>query len=208
MRVVSGRAVLATVLVTLGACSKELTERNVRDLVDDADHAYLAGHAADICSMRSDDFKFTGSMFKLAEGRTVASLAEAEAVDVERQTSGERTSARVVTLNARDYCAMAIESRAAYRRVSLERTALEIQVSADRKQAIVRAHYIERAPQYGYADSSLSAQDQVEHQIGTLQTETDEESVVTRNADGELVFSSTRAVSRQFRVPQERDARL
>jgi protein involved in ribonucleotide reduction len=111
-------------------------------------------------------------------------------------------------MNAHEYCLMAVESRAAYRRVNLVRTALEITVSADHKQATVRAHYVEKAPQYGYGDSTVGAQDHVEHQVGTLQTETDEESVVTRNASGKLVFSATHAVSRQFRVPQERDARL
>ena len=202
------RFVLAMILLGLSACSHELSERSVREFVDDADHAYLAGHAADICDMRSDDFKFVGTMFKLAEGHTVADLAEALRADNEQQQSGGRTSGQVVTMNARDFCAMAIQSRAAYRRVKLVRTNLEITVSPDRKQASVRAHYMEKAPEYGYSDSSLSAQDRVEHQVGTLQTETDEDSVVTLNAQGKPVFSSTHAVSRQFRVPQERDARL
>jgi hypothetical protein len=208
MRAGKSRIALAALLIAIGGCSKELNERNVREFVDDADHAYLAGHAADICKMRSDDFKFSGSTFELAKGRTVASLAEAMALDAEQHAAGERTSAQVVTMNAHEYCLMAVESRVAYRRVNLVRTALEITVSPDHKQAAVRAHYVEKAPQYGYGESSVSARDQVEHQVGTLQTETDEESVVTQDASGKLVFSSTHAISRQFRVPQERDARL
>jgi hypothetical protein len=203
------RPLALTMLFTmLAACSKDLTEGNVREFIDDADHAYLAGHAADICSMRSDDFKFTGTTFKLAEGHTVSDLAEATRLDDERHESGERVSGNLITMNASDYCRMAIESRALYRRVSLVRTSLEISVSPDKKQATARAHYVEKAPEYGYGDSSLSMQDRVEHQVGTLQTETDEDSVITLNARGNFVFSSTHAISRQFRVPKERDARL
>jgi hypothetical protein len=192
----------------LGGCSKDLTERNVRQFIDDADHAFLAGHAADICSMRSDDFKFTGSTFKLAEGHTVSDLNEAVRLESEREESGERASAGVVTLNARDYCRMAIESRAMYRRVSLVRTSLEITISPDHKQAIARAHYVTKSPEYAHRDSSLSAQDYVENQIGTIQTESDDESVIIRNSRGKLVFSSTHAVSKEFHVQKERDSRL
>jgi len=198
---------LVAIVLTLVGCTKELNEKNVREFVDDADHAYLAGHAADICAMRSDDFKFTGSTFKLAEGRIVNDLQEAMRVDDE-QRGGRRVTAQVVSINAQDYCRMAIEERALYRRVSLVRTDLQITIAPDKKQATVRAHYVEKAPQYGYGGSSLSAQDQVEHQLGTVQTETDEESVVTLNRDGKFVFTSTHAISKQFRVPKERDSRL
>jgi len=192
----------------LGGCSKELTEHTVKEFIDDADHAFLTGHAADICDMRSDDFKFTGSSFKLAEGHTVSDLNEAVRVQSEREESGERASAEVVTMNARDYCRMAIESRAMYRRVSLVRTSLEITISPDRKQATARAHYVMKSPEYAHRDSSISAQDYVENQTGTLQTESDDESVITRNSRGKLVFSSTHAISRQFHVQKERDSRL
>ena len=208
MRFEARPLMLVLTVLALGGCRKELTERSVREFFDDADHAYLAGHASDICNMRSDDFKFTGTLFKLAEGRTVSDLAEALKVDGERQQGGDRVSGQVVTMNARDYCLMAVESRASYRNVKLVRTALEITVAPDHKQATARAHYVEKAPQFSYNDSTLSAQDRIEQQVGTLQTESDEESVVTLNAGGQLVFSSTKAVSRQFRVPKERDARL
>jgi hypothetical protein len=111
-------------------------------------------------------------------------------------------------MNAREYCRMAAESRESYRRVSLVRTGLEITVSPDHKQAAARAHYVVKAPQYAYGDSSISQQDRVEQQIGTIQTETDEVSVIVPNASGKLVFASTQAVSKQFRVPKERDSRL
>jgi hypothetical protein len=203
------RRILASAIVLLLAgCAKEMTEKNVREFVDDADHAYLAGHAADICSMRSDDFKFTGSLFKLAEGRVVNDLQEAMRVDDEQNRSGRRVTAQVVSINAQDYCRMAIEQRALYRRVSLVRTDLQITIAPDKKSATVRAHYVEKAPQYGYSEGAMSYQDQTEHQLGTLQTESDDESVVTLNRDGKFVFSSTRATSKQFRVPKERDSRL
>lgn len=201
------RALLGALVLVLAGCTKELNEKNVHEFVDEADHAYLAGHAADICAMRSDDFKFTGSTFKLAEGRVVNDLQEAMRVD-EEQRGGRRVTAEVVTINVQDYCRMAIEQRALYRRVSLLRTDLQITIAPDKKQATVRAHYVEKAPQYGYGASSLSYQDQVERQLGTVQTETDEESVVTLNRDGKFVFSSTHAISKQFRVPKERDSRL
>ena len=206
MRFASG--LLTVTLLLLGGCSTDLTERNVRRFVDDADHAFLAGHAADICNMRSDDFKFTGTTFKPAEGRTVSGLEEAMKIDRERQDAGERSSAEVVTMNARDYCRMAIVSRQLYRRMSLVRTSLEISVSPDHKQATVRAHYVVKAPEYVYDSSTLSRQDRVENQVGTTQTESDEESVVTQNAQGKLVFSSTHATSWEFHVEKERDSRL
>jgi hypothetical protein len=200
--------VLAVAVLALGACSQELTERNVREFIDDADKAFLAGHASDICEMRSDDFKLTSTTFVLAPGRTVASLSEAEALDAERHESGERPSGKLETLNAKQFCMMAVESRVAFRRTKLVRTGLDIAVAPGGKQAVARAHYVVKAPMYAYGESSLSQRDQVEQQIGTMQTETDEESVITRNVGGKLVFASTTAVSKQFRVPKERDARL
>jgi len=202
------RVLLGTVLLVLAGCTKELNEKNVREFVDDADHAYLAGHAADICAMRSDDFKFTGTLFKLAEGRVVKNLQEAMAVDSERQQGGDRLASQIVTLDAKDYCRMAIEQRASYRLVTLRRSDLQIELAPDKKSATVRAHYVETMGEHAYGDSSLSAQDQVEHQVGTLQTETDEVSVVTQNRDGDFVFSSTHATSKQFHVPEQRDSRL
>jgi protein involved in ribonucleotide reduction len=192
----------------LAGCSKELNERTVREFMDDADHAFLAGHAGDICNMRSDDFKFTGTTFKLAQGHTVANLEEAVALDNERNAAGDRVSGNVVTLNSRDFCRMANESRELYRRVKLVRTALEVTMSPDHRQATARAHYVLKAPEYAYGDSALSMQDRVEQQTGTIQTETDEESVIALNAEGNLVFMATHAISKEFRVPKERDSRL
>ena len=202
-----GITLLATLFLVSG-CAKELTEENVREFVDDADKAFLAGHASDICDMRSDDFKLTAITFKLAEGRTVGNLLEAEAVEADRHTSGERANGKVVTMNSRDYCLMAIESRKMFRRSKLARTHLEVTVEPGAKQAVARAHYVAKEPVYAYGDSSISTQDQVETQIGTLQTETDEESVIVRDAHGKFVFTSTKATSKQFRVPKERDSRL
>jgi hypothetical protein len=201
-------AFLSALMVLLTGCAKELNERTVRELMDDADHAFLAGHVSDICNMRSEDFKFTGATFKLAEGRTVSGLQEALAADSERNAAGDRSSGNVVTLNSQEFCRMANDSRELYRRTNLVRTTLEITVSPDHKQANVRAHYVVKSPEYAYADSALTRQDRVEQQIGTLQTETDEESVIALNSQGDLVFVSTQAMSKQFHVPKERDSRL
>jgi hypothetical protein len=51
-------------------------------------------------------------------------------------------------------------------------------------------------------------QDQVERQMATLQTESDDVSVVTKNRHDQLVFSSTQSVNRSFQVAKERDSRL
>jgi hypothetical protein len=42
-----------------------------------------------------------------------------------------------------------------YWRVNLVRTALEVSVSPDHKQALVRAHYVEKAPHTRNADGKL-----------------------------------------------------
>jgi hypothetical protein len=199
---------LIIMLLVVAACSKELTEHNVRKFVDDADHAFLAGHAGDICAMRSEGFKLTSTTFKLAEGHTVADLAEAEALEAESHDRGDRSRGDIVNMNAKEYCLMAVVSRKTYRRDTLTRTSLQITVAPDRKQAVVDAHYVVKEPVYAYGDSALGQRDQVEHQIATLQTETDEESIVTRNDRGQLVFSATKATSKQFRVPKARDSRL
>jgi len=194
-------------LITAG-CSQELTKRSVREFVDEADRAFLSGHASDICDSRSENFQFTGTTFKLAAGRTVNTLAEAEAVESERHAAGDRVTGKVVTMNARDFCRMAVESREAFRRMSLVRTRIDITMSPDNKNATVRAHYVLKSPEYTYGDSPLSSQDRVEQQTATLQTETDEESVITLSPGGDLVFAATHAISKQFRVPKERDSRL
>jgi hypothetical protein len=198
----------ATAALLLAACTKELNERNVRELIDAADHAFLSGHASDICSLRSDEFQLTGMTFELAKGRTVRDLAEADAVEAERHEGGERVSGKVIKMNAKEFCRMAVESRESYRRANLVRTSLAVRVAPDRKSATAVAHYVIKVPEYAYSDSSLSPQDRVEQQTGTLQTETDEESVIVRSPSGDLVFASTRATSKQFRVPKERDSRL
>jgi|SRR5579872_4386541 len=192
----------------LAGCGGKLTERSVRNFVAEADRAFLKGRTSDICNMRSADFKLTATQFKLAQGHTVSGLAAAEAFEEQRHTAGQRLSSETINMNLKQFCAMAWENHDLYKRATLERTELHIRIDPDGKHATVNAHYVQREPVYAYGSSQLSARDVIEQQVATLQTESDEESTVTRDEHGELVFSTTRAVTKSFQVPQQRDARL
>lgn len=201
-------AIGAAVLAVLAGCGGKMTERGVREFIDAADHAYVTGHASDICRMRGDDFHLTATTFKLAQGHIVSGLAEAEAIEEDRHDAGERLSGETVSIDVHEYCRMALEQHRLYKRAALERSDLQIQLDPDGKRAIVKAHYVTREPVDASIDSPLGNRDHVDRQIATLQTETDEESVVKRDTHGDLVFSSTKAVSKSFQVPQLRDSRL
>jgi protein involved in ribonucleotide reduction len=198
----------ALALALLSGCGGKMTERDVREFVDSADHAFSAGRVSDICKMRSDDFQLTSTTFKLAQGHIVSGLAEAEAIEDERHESGERLKSETASMNAKEYCRMALMEHRFYKRTTLERTELKIQLDPGGKRAVVNAHYIVKQPVYDYDGSPLSNSDRVERQVATLQTESDEESVVTTDTHGDLVFSATKAVSKSFQVPQLRDSSL
>jgi hypothetical protein len=185
-----------------------MTEHSVREFIDAADHAFVAGRASDICQMRSDDFKLTATTFKLAQGRIVSGRAEAEAIEEQRHEAGERLSGETVNMNLQQYCRMALEAHQFFKRATLERSDLRIELVPGAKRAIVHAHYIVREPVYTYDDSPLGTRDRAEHQIATLQTDSEEESVVSQDGHGQLVFSSTKAVSKSFQIPKQRDSRL
>jgi hypothetical protein len=198
----------AAMLQVVCGCRGAMTEHTVRKFIDAADQAFVAGRASDICRMRSDDFKLTATTFKLAAGQIVAGLAEAEAIEEQRHDDGERLSGETVNMNLQQYCRMALEAHDFYKRATLERSDLRIEFVPGAKRAVVHAHYIVREPVYAYGDSPLGNKDRAERQIATLQTDTEEESVVSQDSDGQLVFSSTRAVSKSFQIPKQRDRRL
>jgi hypothetical protein len=200
--------VCAGMLQLLCGCRGAMTEHKVRDFIDAADHAFVAGRASDICRMRSGDFKLTATTFKLAQGHIVAGLAEAEAIEEQRHEAGERLSGETMNMNLQQYCRMALEAHEFYKRATLERSDLRIEFVPGAKRAVVHAHYIVREPVYAYNDSPLGNTDRSERQIATLQTDTEEESVVSQDGDGQLVFSSTTAVSKAFQIPKQRDRRL
>jgi hypothetical protein len=192
----------------LAGCGSTLNEDMVRMFVDRADRAYLEGRAHDICSMRGDGFELKTTTYLLAQGTTVAGLAEAEAIDRERSSDNREPVPRRETMNLQEFCLMALTTHEYYKRATMERTRIEVEMSGDGKSAVVRAHYVIKEPMYAYADSSIGMQDHVERQVATLQTESDDVSVVTTNRHGELVFASTESVNRSFQIAKERDSRL
>lgn len=200
--------VCAMMIQVVCGCRGAMTERSVREFIDAADHAFTTGRASDICRMRSDDFKLTATTFKLAQGHIVAGLAEAEAIEEQRHDAGERLSGETVNMNLQEFCRMALEAHQFYKRATLERSDLQIELAPGAKRAIVHAHYIVREPVYTYGDSPLGNNDRAERQIATLQTDTEEESVVSQDGDGQLVFSSTKAMSKAFQIPKQRDRHL
>ena len=194
--------------VGLAGCGSTLNEDMVRMFVDRADKAYLEGRAHEICSMRGDGFELKTTSYLLAEGTIVSGLAEAQAIDQERRSGKGDPVPKRATMNLQEFCLMALETHEFYKRAKMERTRIEIQMNDDGKSAVVRAHYVIKEPMYAYADSSIGMQDHVERQVATLQTESDDVSVVTTNRHGELVFASTESVNRSFQVAKERDSRL
>jgi len=191
----------------LVACAPEqLTEQSVRKFVDAADQAFLKGNARQVCEMRSSAFVLSATEFKPAHDRMVSGLDEAMKIAEQRKEAGELLSGKTATLNLREFCAMAYEAREFYKRATLERGDLTIVIDASGNQATVRAHYTVKEPVYAYGDSPLSMQDQVEHQVATKQSESDDESVVAME-EGQMRFVSTKSVTQSFRVAAERDER-
>ncbi len=192
----------------LVGCGSTLNEDMVRMFVDRADRAFLEGKAHAICGMRGDGFELKTTSYLLAEGTIVSGLAEAEAIDEQRHGGKSEPAPRRETMNLQEFCLMALTTHELYKRATMQRTRIEIEMRNDAKSAVVRAHYVVKEPMYDYADSSIGMQDHVERQVATLQTESDDVSVVTTSKHGELVFSSTESVNRSFQVPKERDSRL
>jgi hypothetical protein len=188
-------------------CSSKLTEERVRNFVDAADQAFREGRAQDICSSRDRSFTLSGSAFRLAEGKVVASLAEAEAIEAERHAAGDRLRGEVFSLDAAQLCSAALEQRRQYKRSTLERSDLRISVDPSGERASVKAHYVVREPVYEQGESKLGVNDTVERQVASRQTESDEESVVARDSHGEPVFVSSQVTSKSFSIPTQRDAR-
>ena len=192
----------------LAGCSHKLDESRVRAFVDAADEAFLKGNSTHICAMRTEDFRLEATSFELAKGQVMDSLADAESYDAERPATGSRLEGKTDVLNLQQFCLMSIANREFFRRASLERGELHIELAPDGRSATVRAHYIVKEPEIERGDSVLHDRDSVEHQLATRQTESDDESVVVIGPDGDPLFRSTRSTSKSFLTHKERDRRL
>ncbi len=204
---VGAMALCACALFT-GCGQKRLTEDSVRRFVDAADDAFIHGNADAICRARSNEFVLTATEFALAGDRIVSGAAEAEKIAAERQEAHEPIAGKTVKLGLREFCAMAYQSRAYFERATLERGPLQIGIDPGGTKAVVRAHYTVKEPVEAYGDSPLSYGDHTEHQVATKQTESDDESTVILDENGEMKFAATTSVSKWFRLPSERDSRL
>lgn len=207
MNVSHSRYAALALCLALAGCSDRLTEKSVREFVDAADAAFLEGKASKVCDMRTEQFRLEAIDFELAGRQRVSGLAEAEAIAAQRQEAGELNQGSKTTLDRKQFCFMAHEAREFYKRASMERGPLEIDIDAAQGKATVRAHYTITEPVYAYADSPLSRQDRTEVQTSSRQTETDDESVVILE-DGELKFASTTSMSKSFYIAEQRDRRL
>jgi hypothetical protein len=199
---------LGCAMLAVTACApKKLTEVSVRKFVDAADKAFLEGKAGAVCGARSRAFTLTATEFEPAGDRQVSGFDEAKTIAAERQAAGEAVAGKVSKLDIKAFCAMAFETREYYRRTTLDRGPLAISVEAGGNRATVRAHYVTREPIYAYGESSVGSRADVEHQVASRQSESDDESVIVLE-DGELQFLSTTSVTYSFRVAPERDRRL
>jgi hypothetical protein len=191
----------------LMACAGKLDEKRVREFVDSADQAFLKGNATRVCAMRAENFRLEATSFELAKGKTVRSLAEAESVEAD-SPSAPASPGKAEVLDLQKFCFMALESKNFYKRATLERGDLNIQVDPSGRRATVRAHYTVKEPVYEYGESTLHDNDRVEHQVATRQTESDDESVIVMGPDGDPLFESTRSSSKSFLIARELDRRL
>lgn len=202
------RSALCGWLLLLTACDgKILSTRSVTEFVDAADQAFLRGDAVAICDARAATFVMQATDFKLAGNQRVAGFAEAEEIAAKRQADGELLGGDSITMQRRDYCAMAADARDFYKRASMERGPLSIKISADGKQAVVTAHYTVKEPVYEYEDSPHGNNERSERQVATKQSESDDESVIALQ-DGDLKFIATKSTTKSFFVASERDPRL
>jgi hypothetical protein len=201
--------ILLCVCGTLTACGhKKLTEASVRQLVDSADAAFIKGKAAAICDARSRNFVLTVTEFDLAPNRVVADFDEAQQIVAEREAAHELITGRTSTVKLKELCLGAYLSRAQFKRARLQRGPLQITIDPDGQRAVVRTHYTIWEPVDVRGDSPLGGyRDSAERQIATKQTESDDESVVILE-EGDPKFATTTSVSKWFRVPSQRDARL
>jgi hypothetical protein len=202
------RTACISLSLTLAGCSSNLDTDSVRAFIDAADQAFLDGHSADICRMRADDFTLSASEFELAKGKIVRSQSEAEAIEARSAPAGSRLAAETQEFDLQKFCLMALESKTFYKRATMTRNDLRIDVDPAGQSATVHAHYTVKEPVYEYQDSALHDRDTVEHQTATKQTESDDESVIVLGKNNEPVFKSTHSVSKSFLIEKERDRRL
>jgi hypothetical protein len=202
-----GALVSAVALVlALGGCSRTLSESKVRKFVDEADRAFIEGDSIKMCDVRAKDYVQTDTEFMLAEGHIVNSQAEAEAIEAERSANGQRLTGKDVKLGQRELCVLAYQGRRDFGKVEMTRTSIQIELSPDGKSAVVKAHYSMLVPLFAQRDSGVFDGARAQH-VGTKQMETDDESVVVVEG-GDILFKSTRSVSRSFQIPKKPNPRI
>jgi hypothetical protein len=207
MRRLHGAAAgLLTLGVALSACSKTLTEKSVLAFVDAADQAFVDGDSNKMCDAKSKNYVQTDTEFELAEGQIVNSLAEAEAIEAERSADGARLTGKDVQINKKQLCMIAVWEGRDFTKVDMERTSIQIEVAPDGKSAVVKSHYSMQVPLFQQRATEVYGGARRQH-TGTKQMETEDESVVVIE-DGDIVFKSTRSVSKSFQIPKKPNARI
>lgn len=190
----------------LSGCSKKLTETSVLAFVDEADRAFIEGDSNKMCDVRSKSYVQTDTEFLLAEGQIVNSLEEAEAVEAERSAGGTRLTGKDVQLTQKQICMMAYWEGRDFTKVEMERTSIQIEVAPDGKSAVVKSHYSMQVPLYQERTTEVFGGARRQH-TGTKQMETEDESVVVVE-HGDILFKSTRSVSKSFNIPKKPNARI
>lgn len=207
MRRIRGAAAsLLALLAGLSGCSKTLTEKSVLAFVDAADRAFVEGDSNKMCDAKSKNYVQTDTEFLLAEGQIVHSLAEAEAVEAERSAGGARLTGKDAQINKKQLCMIAVWERRDFTKVDMERTSIQIEIASDGKSAVVKSHYSMQVPLFQQRATEVYGGARLQH-TGTKQMETEDESVVVIE-DGDIVFQSTRSVSRSFQIPKKPNARI
>jgi hypothetical protein len=157
---------------SLAACGGKLSERDVREFVDQADNAARKRFAPAICELRGKGF----------------------VLHMNFQGDNARLPPSELEINRTTFCVEAGKfSR--LRQYVLERKSLDVDLAADRKTARVTAEYVEKLPYYEPDRPPASPFDFRDYQI----LETRDESVVGIEG-GDVVFLRTDADVRQTLV--------
>jgi len=154
---------LLVLYVPLTGCKRSLDEADVREFIDLADNAARKRYAPEICELRGENFK----LHQVFQG--YEEDVEPTELEIDRKL----------------YCKK-LSAFSRVRQYLLERTALEIEVAADRKTARVVANYVETMPYYEEWARPVTPDDFRDFQV----LETRDESVVGIEG-GDLVFLRT-----------------
>ena len=170
---VSLAAVAATLLLLTACSTKELTQENVLDFIDAADHAARNYDYYDVCDMRGQSFVAYSTDYAHDSSQPVVS------------TTGKEEFCRNFGRVSRHVAYV------------VERNSIAIVVAPDAQTAVVTAEYVEKMPHYerGVQVSGPEDYDEVEivetHDVTTVGIE-----------DGNIVMLETTTTSHQTIVPE------